>query len=156
MRRRMQAFTIIDLIIALIISGIITGMGYYILQVLNRQITTYQKKVEVFNDFFLFETAWQQDWEKATYIRNTGNLEWTFEFSNGTPVSYRLHNHRLIRHGETYRDTLPVFISNVQYHSNAMQLVEMFDIDLRIAEANVPCTYHKTYPAKDLLLQNKK
>lgn len=153
MYRKIQAFTIIDLVVALIISSLIIGMAYFALSLFNNQFLRYLKKTTSLNDFFLFEKTWVRDWEQARYIRSKDNATFVMDYKNRASITYRMQDQWLIRTTGISRDTLPIQIqkSTVHLYNEKMNVVDQVEWVIFVGGEKIPCVYHKQYAAKDLL-----
>ena len=153
MRKKVKAFTIVDLIIALLISSVIISIAYYVLSLFNNHFITYQRSTTAVNDFYFFDQTWVRDWEKARYIIDKGDKELEMQYSDETKVYYSIKGEALIRIKNNAVDTLPVTVAafKKQPYDTGLDLIQQLDMTVSVQGETINCSYTKYYAVKELL-----
>jgi len=153
---RYQAFTIIELIMAMLISSVIIGIVYFVYILFNHQFSNYRQKANAIDEYLIFQRALQRDLESADAITNPSVKEIDcYTITGGRTVHYEFENTFIVRSLAGAQDTF--FIKNSGYEAepfndstnlikNLVLKVSVFDIPLRTA-------YKKIYSATQLMQQ---
>ncbi|WP_205511070.1 PulJ/GspJ family protein [Longitalea arenae] len=152
---RLQSFTIIELIMAMLISSVIISMVYYVYILFNHQFSNYREKAGAIDEYLVLQKALQTDIESADAIRAPSANEMTCS-SNAAEqmISYTFSEGFITRSDGAVLDTFHIKNSGFEATPyNETGLVET--LVLRIWVAGVPfrTTYKKLYSACQLMKQ---
>src|SRR5882672_6390150 len=97
--KRIYAFTIIELVVVLLISGIIVSMSYYAILVFNRQFKLYHDRSARISSFLLFKKTLQQDCDKSPLIMDSADRLLLFDEPGGGKIAnYEFAKDFIVRH----------------------------------------------------------
>lgn len=104
--KQIKAFTILELIIALLLSSIILAISYYTYFLLNNQLVTQQKKNGIINEFQLFENVFQNDFSNAAFIKDTMKTNSLIFFKTDNEfIKYEFNENNIVRSFDSNNDT---------------------------------------------------
>ena len=153
---RAKAFTILELMVALVISSIVIGFTYYALEFINLQSQRKQKKVAALNDWFLFKKAFDNDLLKADKVSDSAGLlllagnQW-----NGR-ILYETGQGPIKRITPLSVDSFAIVIKDRQfvYEPGATGIITNIFIDADIAGESLRAVFTKEYSSRQLMNVN--
>jgi hypothetical protein len=155
--KKVQSFTIFELMITLLIGSIVISMAYYVLFLFNRQFADYRYRVSEIRRFYLLETALQHDFEKADIIRDT--LEGVGLIINygDTLVQYSINGNLVMRESLGVVDSFPIKtkVGEVRYLNDTLPLVLKVALQVEVNREPVLLTVNKTYSAEQIMNAQK-
>jgi type II secretory pathway pseudopilin PulG len=153
MNRRPASFTIIEMIMALLISSVVIGIVYYVYLLLNHQLAGYQSRASVMSEYILFQKALRTDMDWASAIDNPAPNEVQLHRSDGQAVHYNFYQQCIVRSMADNRDSfrLPNKGCQVIPVSDSIGLVQKLVLDITVAGMPMQPVFTKQYSACELL-----
>lgn len=154
MRKRIKSFTIIEMIMAMLISSVVIGIVYYIFLLLNHQFAGYQDRSAVINEYLLFQKALQTDMERADVIEYPSEKVLVLRrLVDDQPVQYDFYDNFIVRTMAAYRDSFSIQNGGclVTRVNDSSALVEKFVLNTNMAGERVTPVFIKQYSACQLM-----
>lgn len=154
MNRRIPSFTIIEMIMAMLISSVVIGIVYYIFLLLNHQFAGYQDRSAVINEYLLFQKALQTDMERADAIEYPSEKVLVLRRSvDDQPVQYDFYDNFIVRTIGDYRDSFSIQNGGcvVTRVNDSTALVEKLVLNTNMAGEHVSPVFKKQYSASQLM-----
>lgn len=156
----MNAFTLTELVVALLISSILVAGVYLLLNMVQSHFKISSETAEKVVLISNMRHVLLQDFEKSRYIVSHGN---SFSFhSDSTSVTYDFNPSLVSRsvEGLDRVDTFNIRSSEpLAYFNGALapsgRLVNVLSFDLYLEEDTFQIYLHKTYAAQELMMQPK-
>lgn len=153
---RYKAFTIIELIMAMLISSVIIGIIYYVYILFNHQFSAYRQKANAIDEYLIFRSAFQRDIESADAVTNPSTKEINcFTILGGLSVQYEFEDSCIVRSREGVQDTF--LIKNNGYEaelvSDSTNLIKNLVLKIMVYDMPLRTTYKKIYSATQLMQQ---
>jgi prepilin-type N-terminal cleavage/methylation domain-containing protein len=151
---RIKAFTIIEMIVSLMISGIVIGIIYYGFELFKKQFNQYNKRTESNRSFVLLKRALNQDFESSEVL--IGSNRHVIFYSDGMTTKrafYDLHNDFMVRNGPLENDTfhLQCRIHLIKYSPIVLNAVREITFQIKLDDEYIDCVFNKNYSARDLM-----
>ncbi|WP_437921197.1 type II secretion system protein [Sphingobacterium sp. LRF_L2] len=151
--RKYQAFTLLELTIAMLIAAICLGIAFYVLNTFSHISINQQKEKQQSYLLLLFQYRLQKEAfeaERIWFAENSLLLE-----RSGLSTQYAFLDSAIVRiQGDVATDTLRGHILNldVRYLKDLEQeLVQSCSFDLQIEDAAYPFVLQKIYSAEELV-----
>lgn len=154
--KRFRAFTLLELLIGMILSGIVLTATFSAYRIITRQYETYCGKSESVCDLSLFVSQLQSDFSNATSIIRISENEIQLH-SEKRILDYRFSEKRVLRNDLSRIDTFNVCVTGIETflesekmnseNSEFDELHVMMDFEGKKQER----IYQKSYDAKTLL-----
>lgn len=157
MKWRVKGFTILELLIALVISGLVIGLIYsaYLMFFLYQQ--KYKDIGQQTTDKVRLHSLLQQDFFEATKVQYE-NDQLICQKKHRQQVIYELHHDQIIRWFQQIKDTFLIIPTEIEYQTlnEANQEKLVTDFQFITVEKNIryPFFYHKTYSFEELYHYN--
>jgi type II secretory pathway pseudopilin PulG len=156
--KKIQAFTIIELVMSLLISSVVISIVFYSYLLLNNQFNRYQQRSALTNDFLLLQKAIQTDFDKCETIKLEGEKTISCDVM-GMP-NYRQYEFRdslIIRSAGDQADSFKikntiVRIGHVET-DNTLSPVSKMMIRVMLDQDQVDVIFTKQYSAAALINQ---
>lgn len=153
--KRFEAFTIIELMITLLISSTLMVLSYYTFFLVSRQFGRYRSRTAQIRDYRLMATAWQSDFDRAEWIRDSvesGGEQILFTHGD-TLVRYSLHAGILVR---VFRDRpdsfpLPASFNDILYLNDSLRLITSMRLNSIVNGEKVILTGEKIYSSAEIM-----
>ncbi|MEH6305262.1 hypothetical protein RYH73_06385 [Olivibacter sp. CPCC 100613] len=153
---KLPAFTIIELVVALLLMTIVVAVAYAALALTSKQLGGLQQRFGIDNEHRLLQHALQQDFEAADRItQQEGHLIFR---SPVNTIHYELLDSAIVRHGpDETRDSFHFaldsafvgFESREQIEENG--LIDELRLQLKSNKNSYPIYVHKVYDAVNLM-----
>jgi type II secretory pathway pseudopilin PulG len=154
---KVRSFTIIELIMAMLISSVIISMVYYVYILFNHQFSNYREKANAIDEYLILQKALQTDMGSADVISTPSATEITCsDLPEGKMLSYTFSSEFITRSNGEATDTF--HIKNSGYEPTYFKETTMVEIlVLKISVSGVPfrTTYKKLYSACQLMKQQQ-
>lgn len=152
--RKINSFTIIELVMSLLISGIVIGIVYYAFLFFNRQNINYQYKSRHISEYFLFNKSMLIDFEKAELIRDS--LENFLILRNKIPdktIIYSFSSNIITRQTQESIDSFSLACEGFHFYylSGDNNIVNKAVIKLNINDRLLLPIFLKSYSAAQIL-----
>jgi prepilin-type N-terminal cleavage/methylation domain-containing protein len=155
MKTKVRAFTIIELIMAMLISSVIISMVYYVYILFNHQFSNYREKVNAIDEYLILQKALRTDMESADAISAPSASEITCSIIREKEmVVYTFSNGYIARSCGDARDTF--HIKNSGYEATYFKetgLVETLVLKVSVSDGPFRNTCQKLYSACQLMKQ---
>jgi prepilin-type N-terminal cleavage/methylation domain-containing protein len=151
----LRAFTVLELIIVMMLTGILVSMGYTLLRIFSFQQQQYTGNITLLQDYFLLKKRMDRDFFNARILEQQGQHALICRMEQEDVKYDFIGNERIIR--VTGLDTTDVFhighqISDWDILEEAnLSLVEGLEVDLLIKDNRFPLVFTKQYDATTLL-----
>lgn len=149
---RLKSFTIVELSVTLLISGIVIGIAYYAYSLFLNQYRKQEAKSSFLREYLLVQKTIQTDIDQSESITNLGS-SLMFRKVKDSKVIYNFANDFIYR--ETLSGTDTFRIKKTEYHFSTVnensdlisEIQIVFDLKLGKLQAN----FKKTYSAQQLI-----
>lgn len=153
--KKIQAFTIIELIMTMLISSVIIGIVYYVYMLFSHQFSNYREKANAIDEYLILKKAFQEDIDAASTIKTTSDNE---VVCLGRPmvneVHYIFNQENIIRSTAGTQDTFHIKKSGYEaFPVNNSDLIETLVVNINLANEPFSTTYKKMYSASQLMQQ---
>ena len=149
---KVRSFTIIELIMAMLIS-----MVYYVYILFNHQFSNYREKANAIDEYLILQKALHTDMQSADAISAPSASEITCSSMRGEEmVTYTFNNGYIARSCGEARDTF--HIKNSGYEATYFKetrLVETLVLKISVSNSPFRTTYKKLYSACQLMKQQQ-
>jgi len=153
---RLKGFTILEILIAMVLFGIITGLGSSAYLFVHKQFLAYKKSDEAIKMSLTLETLMNRDFTECYSVKNTNTGLLCF-YVDKNYVAYKLNSEYITRTQENQPDTFKISVSNIQmYLDNEPivynSLINQLSFNTTIAGKDMQLNFTKRYGA-DLLME---
>ncbi len=155
--KKLSAFTIIEVVVTLAISSLITFIAWYAQSMLQRQFGRYQRDAMQLAKFRLLASALHHDADKADCIRDTvDDRHWIFSHAD-TAVYYTIEDSTISRsywsEGVAFTDTFQLKgVVRQLYHLNdSLLLITAIQLSVDVNRTPVEITEEKQYSAGQII-----
>ncbi|HEY0067686.1 MAG TPA: prepilin-type N-terminal cleavage/methylation domain-containing protein [Flavisolibacter sp.] len=147
-----KAFTIIELVIALLLSSVVIGVTYTAFALWKKQFTGYHNRSAETGGYVVLCKALQSDADRALYIEDSAGVL-LFRRPGFPDVRYELSGSRLLRTEGESIDSFFVQVEGLEAGKLKKELPLVRSIGLKAVVENKPVysLFIKQYAAKDLL-----
>lgn len=153
---KIRAFTLIEVIVAMILSGIVVAFAAIAFQLVSKQFMSFKKSGERINELFVFQYQLQMDVRESELIlHEASGLK--FIFDDSKEATYLIYEENIIRENGNRTDTFFVRNADVESiivpYSNlpGAEIVNYFSMQFNIEKDTVIAEFNKDYPASTLL-----
>lgn len=108
-----SGFTLLEVILAMILTGIVIAMAYYVIFFAQKEWSVFQEDHESINSILIFRQAIEADIEKAVLIQSL-DKEIVSLFLEGDTIRYFLGN-QTIRIKAKHADTFEIKVQNLSF-----------------------------------------
>ena len=157
-RKKISAFTMMDILTGMVVMSIVVAMVFYLMSATNQQAFTYQKIRIQLNDYLLMKSDLKRQTELADRIEEIPN---GFRLiSDSKKISYTKSDIHFIRQSENSVDTLYHNISElnlipveqvVGQPPRLNPLITGVSLKLKFEEQILSCYLYKDYGLKDVM-----
>lgn len=155
--KRIKAFTIVELVMAMLISSIAIGIVYYAFLFFNKQFLAYENRSQLTSDLLLAEKALQTDIERADIV--TDSLGSFIILRGNTPcdeVIYEAGGKNIVRRCGEAVDSFRIENKGMRtiYVNDSVNLVSQIVFQLVINNSHLEKSFSKQYSADQLMKGN--
>jgi type II secretory pathway pseudopilin PulG len=150
--KKIGAFTIIELAVSMLISGILIAVLYYAYFLFTGQFRQFENKAETTGEFLLFQTALQKDIDDADNILDSSGVL-TMQRINGSNRSWEADDSHIVRHSDNLSDTFNLLNEGweIKTFDGSIALVKSVGLKLKIGKEGIEALFKKRYSAAQLL-----
>jgi prepilin-type N-terminal cleavage/methylation domain-containing protein len=155
--KKFKAFTIIELSISLLISGVVISIAYYSYLLLSKQYKTQLTKSDQIRECLLFRKIVQIDVMHSYFIKDSGSIL-LFENSNSSVLStYDFEDSFVVRRHSEFTDTFHFKTDNYWFvHLNdSSSLINRIDILFNSGKDYFGASFNKVYSVQQLLMNRR-
>lgn len=118
-----KGFTLIEITIVLVLSGIIAGIGYFALEVVNHRMHALKDKFNMVSAYTAFNSVLTRDFNRSLSVKKIKgkSIVCTFE---GQAIQYTFDNEQVLRKVNNKTDTFHIAPKNVKYYFNGTTIFE--------------------------------
>lgn len=164
--RKLKSFTMMELMISLLISGIVVSISYYALLFFNRQFLRYRQTSAKLNSFLLFKKAIRSDFERSPMILDAAAGSVFSSAAGGARAGIIFYDSSLTRTAEYIVDSNFIIrrtaasvdtfstggrIQSIRHVSDSLPLVTSFLLDTRMHDDTIGTLVVKDYTAGELM-----
>ena len=154
--KRFQAFTLHEMMIVMILSGILLGITYYSLEVMQSYYFLYNKEHSTLNDARTLQSLLQQDFDKSSSIVADDHLilcvgqfvQITYEFKQDYVLRLQL---QVIDTFYYSPENIRYFFQGGEFAPGIKQPISEMAFILQINKENIDFRAHKLYSAEELM-----
>jgi prepilin-type N-terminal cleavage/methylation domain-containing protein len=155
---KFQAFTIIELVISLIISGVVIAISYYCLIFFEKQFELYKESSDLNQTYQLFKKAICHDLESS--ILSTDSVNEILFYSDGLQnksTVYTMEDKFIVRNTFLEKDTfkLESRVHKMNYQSDSLHAINAIYFQIKLTDEFVDCIFEKEYSAQELMKSEK-
>jgi prepilin-type N-terminal cleavage/methylation domain-containing protein len=151
MKSRLAGFTVMEFIVAMVISSIIIGLGYQAWGMLSVKTFGSARGNRIYEDINTLDYLMRRDFiecQRSSYFEN----ELSFEHSDRR-ISYRFDDEQVIRKSENI-DTFYVEVDDIEVEytnpSSSNEFVKQIAINVKIDKQKLTYCFKKNYSATQL------
>ncbi|MGE0637866.1 MAG: type II secretion system protein J [Bacteroidia bacterium] len=153
---KIRAFTLIEVIVAMILSGIVVAFAAVAFQLVSKQFMSFKKSGERINELFVFQHQLQKDVRESELILHEA-LGLKFIFDDNKQATYLVYEENIIRDNGTRTDTF--FVSNAEVESILIpysnipgaEIINYISMEFKVDKDTVYAEFNKDYPVATLL-----
>lgn len=152
--RKIEAFTIIELVMSLLISGIVIGIVYYAFLFFNRQSIDYQFRSKQISEYFLFNKSLLTDFERAESISDSSeNFLIIQHIDTGMAIIYEFGTSAITRKTQETVDSFSIKCEELRFYhlAEGSSIVNKVMVKLNINNSSFNTVFLKTYSAAQIL-----
>lgn len=158
--KRLKAFTLMELLVAMLISTIVVGISYQAYHIVYQQYMSYRKNNQLINNVFMLHTALQTDFMNAKFVNKKEDAV-VMKDKDGNKIIYFFDQNYILRNVNEMQDTFFVsandmhlkFISEDQKATEG--IIDEFYFTSLVAGEEEHFHFSKTYAA-DVLMEAEK
>jgi prepilin-type N-terminal cleavage/methylation domain-containing protein len=153
---RLKGFTILEILIAMVLFGIITGLGSSSYLFVSKQFLDYKKTDDVVKAGLTLEALLSRDFTESYSVKNT-NEDLTCFYTEKDPVLYKLKAEYIIRIQQNQPDTFKIPALNIKMAldnkpTEKNSLINLLSFTTKISGKDMQLNFSKLYGA-DLLME---
>jgi hypothetical protein len=152
-RHKLPAFTIIELVVSLMISGIVIGIIYYSFLFFERQFQLYNDRSEKSENIILFKNAINHDFEASALAIDSANEIMFYSDFSKMSETYDIFDKYIVRTNNLEKDTFlfEAKIHTIDHHPINNKAITTIDFEIKIGSDYIDCVFEKEYSAKELM-----
>lgn len=141
------------MIVALILTAIVSSMAFFIWSYFNRQQNSFIQRQSEYRDFLMLQTALLNDCSTSQFIQIENDSTVIFYWNENASVIYAFSENTIVRNSISVNDSFDIHLSDkfFQLNSEQPELVEDLFIECKIGSKKYQSIHRKVYPAADLL-----
>lgn len=151
--KKLKAFTMIELVVAMMISAIVISIAFYVWTLISAQLSRRQSRSAAITNYVLFQRAFTRDFENAQGIRDLADSI-SFQLDIGDhAVRYSIGTDRILRERDGLTDTFQMGGRVVQrtYVNDSLPLISGVRLNITINREDVSLALQKEYTIAELL-----
>lgn len=151
--RRFKGFTLMEILTAMVIVSILSGLVISVFASLNMIYKDKFKKSDQSNKVLSITEQFESDNDNSQYIIQEGE-KYLFRNEIGNDITYTFFTDCIIRNFQGSNDTIFVsnHLSNRVYISNQSLLLTQLDLQIKLNNIHYPITIRKDYSSYDLYM----
>ena len=152
--KKIKAFTIAELAISMLISGIVISIAYYAFFLFNTQFNKYKRKSAIVNDFLLFQTVLNKDMNEADRITDSAGFFIILENPGNERITrYEMSEDHITRYAGEAIDSFS--IRPMGFHmetvDDKLPLIRKIVFSSKISTDMISAIFVKRYSAQQLM-----
>ncbi|MBI5541228.1 MAG: prepilin-type N-terminal cleavage/methylation domain-containing protein [Bacteroidia bacterium] len=149
--KRLRAFSMVELMVAMIVSSIVIGVALTVYMNLNQYYQDFKEKGKIDSELLLLVSTMRADMEKS-YEVHGDNSDLTMVFEAGKTINYSFEGKFILRKIDDVTDTFynPIQEVEVNYLDNENKYVNDLLVNIKQVESIFPLHITKEY-SRDLL-----
>ena len=154
--QKLKAFTLLELLIAMVISSIVVAFGYSVYSLMYKQYLSYKKTKTEIVKTMQFNTVLTNDFYNSEEITFSENTIAIFR-KNNEPLIYTFNDNFILRKANEITDTFKIATTNIQEkfvfknESYPSTLIAKFSFDSQLSWDVQHFLFTKNYSAATLL-----
>jgi len=155
--KKLRSFTIVELVVALLISSLVIGIMYYAWSFLNHQLGKRMAVSSGITESILFERAFKRDIEWGDRVETFSDTQHILIGRQKRTIGYFIDRARIIRVTGGLSDTFSMGgrIRELRHMGNIPALISNIRIDLSVNNEQMAVYFKKEYTAEELLRAQK-
>jgi prepilin-type N-terminal cleavage/methylation domain-containing protein len=152
--KKIKAFTVIELIVAMLIGSIVISIVYYTLALMQKHLIQTQETRSLTSDYLLLNKTLQRDIDEAKFITKVSERELLFSFENKYSVAYSFLDNDILRNHSSNIDSFHIATERLSLNwleEKNIQLITQLNIETKCKGHKFKEFYNKYYSARDLL-----
>jgi type II secretory pathway pseudopilin PulG len=151
--KRLASFTIIELVVAMLISSIAVTIVYYTYSLMKSQLEKRMQASGRSAEYVLFERALRRDFERAARIEDSAGGKFILLRIDGDRIRYLIDTVNMVRSRGEISDTFSLKgnVDGIRYLSDSLPLVTALRVNTLFGQESLPLFLQKDYTARELL-----
>jgi len=154
--KKLKAFTILELLVAMVISSLVIGASYFTYDIVYRQFLNFKNVDRNVLDALTFRNVLNNDIAAGEFVYKASDGIHIVDFES-VEYNYSFRDDLIIRNVGTARDTFHLRTGEVKYNeiegaSIAKRLLDKLEIVIIVNDAQNTLSFHKQYGADLLML----
>ncbi len=150
--KKINAFTILELVITMLISSIVLGIGYQAMKAFNSRFGDFIKRSNQLSEYRLFEKAIQLDTDRSSAITWDDGLL-LFKLQEGI-VAYDFRHQQIMRVSADGRSVFSIEgeVNNSHYLDENSDLIDGLAISIKLLKEGIIFRLNKYYTPVEVLV----
>jgi competence protein ComGF len=151
--KKIRSFTIIELIITMLITSVVTAIAYNAYYLLTREFISLNRRSMERNKFLILSRVWQNDFDRAVAIRNTLDDRHFILTCAEALIRYDIGHSYIIREANGSVDSFMVRSGepNIIYLNDSLPLVRSIIIPVVVNGDSVLLSGDKLYSSEEIM-----
>jgi prepilin-type N-terminal cleavage/methylation domain-containing protein len=148
----LQAFTLLELLIVMLISGIVFTLAGGVYLTFSKTIKSWQEKGETQQSLYLFEEKLSGEINNCRWIEPVRN-GFMLRYSSKQPVYYQFGDTFIIRNSVNTRDTFFFHLNNYSFRklkTDSIELIDKIIFTATVKQDSFPVEIRKSYASEML------
>lgn len=141
MNNQLNAFTILEVLISLILTGIIIALTYSLFLLIGKQLALFEKENSEILEYNIFNTTIKHDIEDSVDFKILDDKLHLIDYKEST-IIYYVANQKILRTSQITIDTFDVHVNSFTYESSNESSKNVFKVDLQLLNENVNANYY--------------
>jgi type II secretory pathway pseudopilin PulG len=157
--KKIQSFTMVELIVGMIISSIVLGISFYTLIIFNTENKKFNKRSNSLNSFLLFRKVISGDFQNASDILASGDRIRLYQANLAEPIiNYLVDTGKIIRFAASGTDTfyLNNRMAGLKMVSPVSETVQRIQWKVFLNYEIIDFTLNKDYSSANLMEAEKR
>lgn len=151
--KKIKSFTLLELMISLLISGIVISISYYVYFLFSAQFVNQQKRSNTVIEFQLFQKAFQNDMANALFVSDSLEKTMVMFNSDSANIYYFFAKDIFVRSRNEKNDTFsfPGRITNLKYLNDSIFVITEIEVETILEKVKINSVFSKRYSAHQIM-----
>jgi Tfp pilus assembly protein PilE len=114
MSKKLKSFTLVEVLVGMIITGIVISLATAVYQIIWKQTDSYKKENGLISEQILLQTLLKKDFLNAAEIKNDGDKKINFLNEKNEKIKYEFNEKNIVRVQNFNSDTFSVAAQNLK------------------------------------------
>lgn len=151
--KKIQSFTVLELIISLLISSIVISVSYYVYFLFSTQLLKQQQKNAAITELHMFQKIFQTDFDNASTITDSmDNSIIILSFDNKAGIKYYFDNGNIIRGFSVKNDTFNFSgkVDKLTLLDDSVPLIQKIELEVIVEKEKIDLLFSKQYSSRQI------